>query len=160
MAKSGPDAVAQARGGWASAVSMATHHARQHQVIPWERLASSPLGSTLGPGVIASSSSSVLPRASLHSTFSISLGVRKTGIFAGWCKSFGARGEAEFSPVAREAAAPLPGSLRLGVSICEGVRLQHWREREAPRPSYLFTFTRVGSKYSFLGPIKPNAQNP
>jgi len=114
MAKSGPDAVAQARGGWASAVSMATHHARQHQVIPWERLASSPLGSTLGPGVIASSSSSVLPRASLHSTFSISLGVRKTGIFAGWCKSFGARGEAEVSRVAREAAAPLPGSLRLG----------------------------------------------
>jgi len=38
-----------------------------------------------------------------------------------------------------------------------GVRPHHWREREAPRTSHPLTFPRVGSEYSSLGPIKPNA---
>jgi len=42
MAKGVPGAVVQARGGWASAATMATHYARQHQLIPWAELASSP----------------------------------------------------------------------------------------------------------------------
>jgi len=42
MAKVVPRAVFQARGGWASASTMATHYARQRQLLPWAELASSP----------------------------------------------------------------------------------------------------------------------
>jgi len=65
MAKGVPGAVVQARGGWASAGAMATHCARQNQLIPWPELASSPPDLALGFGDIAASSS-VLPRASLQ----------------------------------------------------------------------------------------------
>jgi len=36
-----------------------------------------------------------------------------------------------------------------GVNICVGFRLHHWRRREAPRTSYLFTFPRVYSPPHF-----------
>jgi len=74
MAKGVPGAVVQARGGWTSAATMATHYARQHQLIPWAELASSFPDLALPHVNAASSSSGVLPRASLHSASSISLG--------------------------------------------------------------------------------------
>jgi len=97
MAKGVPGAVVQARGGWASAATMATHYARQHQLIPWAELASSPPDLASGSGDIASSfsSSSLLPRASLQSFSSTSVGAGGIGIFAVWCKLCGKRGEAE-----------------------------------------------------------------
>jgi len=42
-------------------------HAGKHQLIPWAESASSRADSALGPGDMASSSSSLLPRAKLHS---------------------------------------------------------------------------------------------
>jgi len=54
MAKGVPAAFVQGRGGRASAATMATHYARQHQLIPWAELASSPPpDSALGPGDVA-----------------------------------------------------------------------------------------------------------
>jgi len=79
MAKGVPCAVVQARGGWASAGTMATHYARQHQLIPWAELASSPPELAMRSGDSGSSSSGVLPRASLHSINSISMGSKKSG---------------------------------------------------------------------------------
>jgi len=72
MAKGVPGAVVQARGGWASASTMATHYAVQHQLIPLTELASSPPDLASGAGNVASSSS-VLPRASLQSFSSTSV---------------------------------------------------------------------------------------
>jgi len=78
MAKGVPDAVVQARGCWASAATMATHYARQHQLIPWTELASSPPELASWSGIVASSSS-VLLRASLQSLSSNSGEEGKSG---------------------------------------------------------------------------------
>jgi len=76
MAKGVPSAVVQAWGGWKSAATMATHHARQHQLITWAELSPSPPDLALGPEDIASSSQSLLRRASPHSVYLISLGIK------------------------------------------------------------------------------------
>jgi len=60
MAKAVPGAVVQARGGWESAATMATHYARKQQLIPRAELESLPPDLALGSEdiVFASSSSS------------------------------------------------------------------------------------------------------
>jgi len=78
MTKGVPGAVVQARGGWASAATMVTHYARQHQLIPWTELASSPPDYASGSGNVASSSS-VLPSGSLQSLSSYSVGDENSG---------------------------------------------------------------------------------
>jgi len=55
-----------------------THYARQHQLIPWAELASYPPDLVSGSGDIASTSS-FLPRASLQSFSSNSVGGEKSG---------------------------------------------------------------------------------
>jgi len=84
IAKGVPGAVVQARGGWASAATMADHYARQHQLLPWAELASSTPDVASGSGENASFSSSFLPRVSLQSFTSNSVGAEKNGILAGW----------------------------------------------------------------------------
>jgi len=78
-AKGVPGAIVQARGDWTSAATMATHYARQHQLIPLAEVASSSPDLALAPvDAASSSSSSGLPNANLHSASSISLGGEKS----------------------------------------------------------------------------------
>jgi len=76
MAKGVPGAVVQARGGWKSAATMATHYAPQDPLSPWAQLASSPPDFASGSGN-AASSPSFLPRARIHYFLQIQWG---TGI--------------------------------------------------------------------------------
>jgi len=77
MAKRVPGAVVQAQAGWESVATMASHYARQHQLIPWAELASSPPPDlALGPGKWAAPGQP--PFNFLHFG-----GGRKIGIIAG-----------------------------------------------------------------------------
>jgi len=95
-------AFVQAMSGLASAAIMATHYTRQNQLIPWAEQALFPHDAAVGSGGIASFSSSVLPRAGLHSClFTQFLLGKKIVIFAKCCKLCGTMGGAEFLPSGR-----------------------------------------------------------